>query len=44
MRGQSRRFYERMMKPAYPVPSLIKLMGFRMARTSIRLELDDTQS
>jgi len=39
--GQSRRFYERMTKPAYPVPSLIRLMGFRMGRTSIRLELDD---
>ena len=39
---QSRRFYERMMKPAYPVPSFIKLMGFRMGRTSMRLELDET--
>ena len=39
--SQSRRFYERMMKPAYPVPSLVRLMGFRMGRTSIRLELDD---
>jgi multimeric flavodoxin WrbA len=39
--SQSRRFYERMMKPAYPEPSLIRLMVFRMGRTSIRLELDD---
>jgi multimeric flavodoxin WrbA len=39
--SQGRRFYERMMEPAYPVPSLIGLMGFRMGRTSIRLELDD---
>ena len=38
---QSRRFYERMMKTPYPVPSLIGLMGFRMGRTSIRLELDE---
>jgi len=40
--GQSRRFYERLVEPAYPVPTLIKLMAFRMGRTSIRLELDDT--
>ena len=39
---QSRRFYERMMKPAYPVPSLVRLMVFRMGRTSMRLELDET--
>lgn len=39
--GQSRRFYERMMGPAYPVPTLIKLVGFRMGRTSMKLELDD---
>ena len=40
--GQSRRFYETLVKSDYPVPSLLKLMGFRMARTSMRLELDDT--
>ncbi len=39
--SQGKRFYERMMKSAYPAPSLIGLMGFRMSRTSIRLELDD---
>jgi hypothetical protein len=39
--GQSRRFYETLVKSDYPVPSLFKLMGFRMARTSMRLELDD---
>ena len=38
---QSRRFYERLVKPAYPAPTLFKLMAFRMGRTSIRLELDD---
>jgi len=38
---QSRRFYERLVKPAYPVPTLFRLMAFRMARTSIRLELDE---
>jgi multimeric flavodoxin WrbA len=40
--GQSKRFYERLVKPAYPVPTLFKLMAFRMGRTSIRLELDDS--
>jgi multimeric flavodoxin WrbA len=40
--GQSRRFYERLVKPAYPVPTLFKLMAFRMGRTSMRLELDDS--
>ena len=40
--GQSQRFYERVMKADYPVPTLFKLMGFRMGRTSMRLELDDT--
>lgn len=38
---QSRQFYERLAKPEFPVPTLFKLMGFRMGRTSMRLELDD---
>ncbi len=38
----SKRFYKRLMKPAYPVPTLLKLWGFRMGRTSIRLMLDDS--
>ncbi len=38
---QSRQFYKRLVKSDRPVPSLFKLMGFRMGRTSIRLELDD---
>jgi hypothetical protein len=37
---QSRRFYEKLVKPDYPVPTLFKLMAFRMGRTSIELELD----
>jgi multimeric flavodoxin WrbA len=37
----SRRFYAKLAKPAYPEPSLFKLMGFRMARTSIIELLDD---
>jgi multimeric flavodoxin WrbA len=40
--AQSRRFYDRLLKPAYPSPMLLKLMAFRMARTSIRLMLDDS--
>jgi multimeric flavodoxin WrbA len=38
---QSQQFYERLKKPAFPAPALLMLMGFRMARTSMRLELDD---
>ena len=38
---QSKRFYARLAKPAYPVPSLFKLMGFRMGRTTIHQMLDD---
>ena len=40
--GQSRRFHERMMRTPYPVPSLLKLVAFRMGRTGMRLELDDS--
>ena len=38
---QSRKFYKKLMQPAYPAPTLFKLMAFRMGRTSIRRELDD---
>jgi len=38
----SRRFYEGLRKPAYPLPTLLKLWAFRMARTSIGLMLDDS--
>lgn len=38
--GQSRRFHERLEKPAFPVPTLLKLMLFRMSRTSMKLMLD----
>jgi multimeric flavodoxin WrbA len=37
---QSRRFHERLAKPAFPVPPLLKLMLFRMSRTSMKLMLD----
>jgi len=39
---QSKRFYESLLTPAFPAPTLLKLGGFRMGRTSIRLMLDDT--
>jgi multimeric flavodoxin WrbA len=38
--GQARRYYARLEKPGYPVPTLIDLMFFRMGRTKVRLELD----
>jgi multimeric flavodoxin WrbA len=39
--GQARRFAGRLARPAYPTPSLLMLMIFRMGRTKIKLELDD---
>lgn len=39
---QSRRFFERLGEPAYPVPTLLRLMIFRWARTITQLMLDDT--
>jgi multimeric flavodoxin WrbA len=38
----SKRFHERLAKPAYPVPTFLNLMAFRMARTSMKLILDDS--
>jgi len=38
---QARRFLARMERPAYPAPTLFKLMLFRLSRTSMRLELDE---
>jgi multimeric flavodoxin WrbA len=40
--AHSRRFHAGLSRPAYPVPSLLKLGGFRAARTSMRLMLDET--
>jgi multimeric flavodoxin WrbA len=37
----SQRFQERLAKPAYPVPTLLNLMTFRMSRTSMKLMLED---
>lgn len=42
MAAQSRRFHQKLLQPAYPAPTLIKLMVFRMARTKIKLILDDS--
>jgi len=39
---QARRYYARLEKPGFPVPGLFMLMGFRMGRTNVRLELDDS--
>jgi len=36
--GHSRRFYEQLTSPRFPKPTMLQLFGFRMARTSIRLE------
>jgi len=38
---QSKRFYTMLAKPVYPVPTLLKLMIFRMGRTSMFQMLDD---
>ena len=37
----SKRFYARLVKPAFPVPSWFMLVGFRMGRTTIIQELDE---
>jgi len=37
----SRRFYSSLTKPAYPAPSLFRLMAFRMGRTSMQQMLDN---
>jgi multimeric flavodoxin WrbA len=40
--AQARRYYARLEKPGYPVPTLFRLMLFRLGRTKMRLELDDS--
>lgn len=39
---QAGRFHARLEQPAYPAPSLLKLMLFRLSRTKMRIELDDS--
>jgi len=38
---QSRRFHQMLTRPPFPEPTMLQLFGFRMARTSIRMELAD---
>ena len=38
----ARRYYARLEKPGYPAPTLVQLMFFRLGRTKMRLELDDS--
>jgi multimeric flavodoxin WrbA len=40
----SRRFHERMNEDPFPAPSMLKLWGFRMGRTNVRLELTEKDS
>ena len=40
--AQARRYHARLEKPGYPVPTLVDLAFFRMARTRMRLMLDDS--
>lgn len=39
---QSKKFYEALVKRAFPAPSLLKLLMFRWGRTSMRLILDES--
>jgi multimeric flavodoxin WrbA len=39
---QAKRFYAGLAKPAYPAPTLLMLMVFRMGRSTIRQMLDDS--
>jgi multimeric flavodoxin WrbA len=39
---QSRRFHEQLLRPAYPAPSIVQLMAFRMGRTAIKQMLGDS--
>ncbi len=38
----AQRYYTRLAKPAYPGPSWLTLLGFRMGRTTIKTRLDDS--
>ena len=39
---QTKKFYSTLIKKVHPTPTLFKLMIFRMARTSIKLMLDES--
>ena len=38
---QCKRFHKQLFKPAYPIPSIVQLLAFRMSRTSMRQTLGD---
>jgi multimeric flavodoxin WrbA len=40
--AQARRYYATLEKPGFPVPTLFNLMVFRMGRTKVMVELDDS--
>jgi multimeric flavodoxin WrbA len=40
--AQATRYYARLERPAYPVPGLIHLWFFRMGRTNVKHELDES--
>jgi multimeric flavodoxin WrbA len=40
--AQARRYYTKLEQPGYPVPTWIQLAIFRLGRTKMRLELDDS--
>lgn len=42
--SHARRFHDRMDRTPFPAPSLLQLWGFRMGRTSVRLELTEADS
>jgi multimeric flavodoxin WrbA len=42
LEAQARRYYAKLEKPGYPAPKLADLMFFRMSRTKVRLQLDDS--
>jgi len=41
IKRQSKKYYKELVKQAYPSPSLLKLMMYRMSRTSMNLMLDE---
>jgi multimeric flavodoxin WrbA len=40
--AHSRRFHSRLLQPAHPAPTFLKLFAFRAARTSMRVMLDES--
>jgi multimeric flavodoxin WrbA len=42
LEAQARKFHDMLLRPAYPVPTLFKLMIFRMSRTALAKMLNET--